>query len=510
MREAEEIEAVAARCAALETVWDDAGDAPPPEAVESAHRIVRSLEPAMEAIGGTELVEVARRARTAGAAELRKLVPKLIEGIREGVAELPRETVHILVVDDEEGERDRLASILAGPHRQIRTAVGVEEAERSLSPEPPDLLVVRLELGASDGRDLLLALFSRPSTAAMPVVVLTSRDDPAVRAECFALGADELLRVPVEDDLLSAAVSSLLRRRAALTRMAQEDHLTGLPNRAAFARIYGRLASLARRNEEPLTLALLDVDYLKEVNDRLGHAAGDRLLRDLARVVADALRDSDVLARWGGDEFVVLLPRTGPDGAREALDKAREAFRATAARDPRLASQDVPLSFSAGITEVEEGEAVEDGVARADHLLYQAKSAGRDHVVTEDVAGAPAADVLLVEDEDPVADVFRRFLEGGGFRVRRLADGDAALEAVRAAPPDLVVLDIMLPGRDGFEVLREMRRDPELQDVPVLILTALGQEEAVAKGFRLGVDEYLVKPVSRDTFLSEVRRLVRP
>lgn len=510
MREAEEIEALTARCAALETVWNETGGSSSTDGLTSVRRIVRSLVPALEAYAAPELTETARRIRTAGPEELDELVPALVRGIGEAMGEIPRETLRILLVDDEGGERDRIEEILEGPNREVRAAPSVEEAERSLTPDPPDLIVLRLELSRGDGRDLLLTLLSRPTTAATPVIVLTNRDDAAIRAECFALGADDLLQAPVRAEILSAAVSSLLRRRAALTRLAQEDHLTGLPNRAAFARIFGRLQSLSERNEEPLTLALLDVDFLKEVNDRFGHPAGDRLLEDLARVVTEELRDSDVLARWGGDEFVVLLPRTGSDGAREALDKARRAFRKIAARDPELAIQSLPLSFSAGITEVRDRESVDDVVARADHLLYQAKAVGRDHVITEDVAELETAAVLIVEDEDAVADVFRRFLERGGFRVRRVADGEKALEEMRAGSPDLVVLDVMLPGKDGFEVLREMRRDPDLQDVPVLILTGLGQEEAVVRGFRLGVDEYLVKPVSREDFLSKVRQLVRP
>lgn len=509
MRQAEEIEALAARTSALETVWRQV-DRGSREAVASVRRIIRSVELSLETYAATDLADMARRARGADPEELDELVPELVRSIREAMGEIPREAVRILLVDDDTDEVSRLEELLAGPTREIRVCASVEEAEQSLSPEPPDLVVVRLELEASDGRDLLLSLLSRPTTAAVPAIVLTSRDDPAIRAECFALGADELLDLPVEKEILSAAVSSLLRRRASLTRLAQEDYLTGLPNRAAFARIYGRLQSLAERNDEPLTLALLDVDFLKDVNDRLGHPAGDRVLEDLARVVEDALRDSDVLARWGGDEFVVLLPRTGVTGAEEALDKARRAFRRAAARDPGLGRDGRRVSFSAGITPVRHSEAVEEAVARADHLLYQAKAGGRDHVATRPVDELEVPDVLLVEDDDAVATVLHRFLDGAGFRVRRVTDGEAALAEVRASRPDLMVLDIMLPGRDGFDVLEEVRDDVELQDVPVLILTALGQEEAVVRGFSLGVDEYLVKPVARERFLSKVRQLVRP
>lgn len=509
MREAEEIEALAARCAALETIWNE-GAEDGSESVQSVRRIVRSMEPSLEVYGDPDLARLAREARAANPDELAELIPALVAGTRVAIGKLPRERMRILLVEADSESAGRFEEILAEPSRSVRVVRSVGSAERLLVPDPPDLVVVRLELEESDGRDLLLSLLNRPLTSAIPTIVLTTRPDPVIRAECVALGADELIEIPFEPEILQAAVSSLLRRRAALTRLAQEDHLTGLPNRAAFARLYERLQSLAERNGEPLTLAVLDVDLLKEVNDRLGHPAGDRLLEELADVVKDGLRSSDVLARWGGDEFVALFPDTDPEGAESALQKTQRLFQESARLLREFGTLDLDVTFSAGITAVRAGESVEEAVARADHFLYQAKRLGRDRLVMEEVDELEAPDVLLVEDEGAVADVFRRFLERGGFRVRWVDDGDAALAAVRDPRPDLVVLDIMLPGKDGFTVLRELRNDPELQDLPVLILTALGEEEAVVEGFRLGVDEYLVKPVSGEEFLAKVRRLVRP
>lgn len=508
MRETEEFEALEARCTALENLCEPARDGSP-ASVRSVRRILRSMEPLLD-LQAPELAERARRAREVPDGELPARIGSFVQAVRDAIGELPRDVVRILLIDDDPDRGARIRRTLDGPSREIVRVASAAEADEGLGPEPPDLVVLQLGLSGADGRDLLVGLLDRPAAAATPVVVLSDRSDPATRAECFALGADEVLEHPVHDEVLSAVVSSMLRRRAALTRMAQEDHLTGLPNRAAFVRIFARLQSLAVRHEEPLTLVLMDVDHLKEVNDRLGHRTGDRILQELSRVVQDQLRDSDVLARWGGDEFVVLLPNTDGGGTRSALDKARRKLREVAGRDPELTAEGLELSFSGGVTAVRDGEPVEDAVARADHLLYQAKTLGRDHLVTEEAADAESPEVLLVEDEDTVADVFRRFLERGGFQVRRVSTGDQALRSVRERPPDLVVLDVMIPGKNGFEVLQEMRDDPDLRDLPVLMLTGLGQNEAVARGFSLGVDEYLVKPVSREEFLTKVRRLVRP
>lgn len=349
----------------------------------SLREIVRALEPSLEHYATPELIETARRIRTANAEELPELLPILVQGLRTVIDDLGREPVSILVLNAGTGRVEKIEEMLAGPRREIRIAFSVREAERATVSASPDLLVVRLEPHDAKSRTFLISVLSRPRRAVAPTIVLISDSDPTLRAECFALGADAVLVMPGDAEICSTVVAATLRRPAALERAAQEDYLTGLPNRAGFARIFQHVQSLARRNQEPLTVGILDLDFLKEVNDRLGHAAGDFLLQNLARVVESTLRDSDVLARWGGDEFVVLLPRTEATGAGEDLDKARRSFRDVKSRQLGVAAESLKPSFSAGITAVRHEESVESTVTRADRLLYRAKGVGRNQVIAE-------------------------------------------------------------------------------------------------------------------------------
>jgi diguanylate cyclase (GGDEF)-like protein len=153
----------------------------------------------------------------------------------------------------------------------------------------------------------------------------------------------------------------------ALRREVGTDHLTGLLNRNGFLAAAVRERSLANRTGAPLTLAVIDLDDFKQVNDRAGHAAGDRLLAALGREWRERMRPSDILARHGGDEFVLLLPGTGPSGAEAALE--------------RLCSGEDPVGWSTGISEWLPGESLEAPLARADKDLYDAKlvaGRGRD------------------------------------------------------------------------------------------------------------------------------------
>jgi diguanylate cyclase (GGDEF)-like protein len=150
----------------------------------------------------------------------------------------------------------------------------------------------------------------------------------------------------------------------ALRREIGTDHLTGLLNRSGFMAAALRERSLANRTGAPLAIAVIDLDDFKQVNDRAGHAAGDKLLARLGRQWRERMRPSDILARHGGDEFVLLLPGTGTSGAQAALE--------------RLCSGEDPVSWSTGVSEWLPDEGLETALARADKQLYEAKlGAGR-------------------------------------------------------------------------------------------------------------------------------------
>lgn len=148
-----------------------------------------------------------------------------------------------------------------------------------------------------------------------------------------------------------------------LRRQADTDQLTGLLNRAGFLVAANREHAIAQRTGNPLTVAVLDLDGFKQINDLQGHAVGDRLLADLGRSWGERLRAGDILARHGGDEFVLLLPATSPEGAVAVLDRLR---------DDRL-----PVTWSVGIGTWLPGEGLEECIARADTQLYSVKKALR-------------------------------------------------------------------------------------------------------------------------------------
>ena len=180
--------------------------------------------------------------------------------------------------------------------------------------------------------------------------------------------------------LLSYILITNLRHRRELLRLATEDHLTGMPNRGRTLELAAAALQAAAEQRRPLTVAVIDLDHFKTINDRCGHATGDHVLREFARVSRGSLRSTDILGRLGGEEFLLVLPETTLDAALASVERLR--VLALAIQVP-CADQEAPLrvTFGAGLaTTAEGGRSLDEIIARADAALYEAKNEGRDLV----------------------------------------------------------------------------------------------------------------------------------
>jgi diguanylate cyclase (GGDEF)-like protein len=190
---------------------------------------------------------------------------------------------------------------------------------------------------------------------------------------------------------LVAEFKSALDREKALSRV---DHLTGVANRRCFMEMLDQEVHRARRYGRPFTVVYIDIDDVKCVNDRLGHQAGDTLLRSACRTFKDNLRAADTVARLGGDEFGILLPETGPEAAEAVVAKLRPALLEASGNEA------LPVSFSAGVvTFLEPPQTADEAIAAADRLMYSVKGSGKNRTAFQRVGDASAAKLAACSHE---------------------------------------------------------------------------------------------------------------
>jgi two-component system cell cycle response regulator len=302
-------------------------------------------------------------------------------------------TSTVLVIDDSPTIRATTRDLLlAEGDLAVIEAVDGLSGFRVLVEKKPDLVLCDLEMPLADGRKLLALRRTRADLESVPVIMLTADNDVERKADLLDLGAADYVTKPFHARELLARVrvhlrltqlsTALREANARLTEIAVTDALTGLPNRRRLDETLVVEIARARRYGSPLSLAIADVDRFKSVNDTWGHDAGDGVLCALARTFGAGVRRTDLAARLGGEEFVVLMPHTPLETAKDVAERLRLAFRGLT---HLLGGEERACTVSIGVAAFDAKAGVDDGVKllkAADGALYRAKSEGRDRVVS--------------------------------------------------------------------------------------------------------------------------------
>jgi two-component system cell cycle response regulator len=306
----------------------------------------------------------------------------------------------LLLIDDSEAQSTQIKLSLERLGYQVECARSGVEGLKLARTSRPDLVLLDVVMADIDGFAVCRWLKVNAETRDIPVIMLTVRTALVDRVEGLNIGADDYLAKPFQDEELEARIFAALRVKAVHTELRERntqlesmlhhvealaitDPLTGLYNRRRFADVLKREFAVTKRYKNTLSCLMIDLDHFKRVNDRYGHDAGDQVLKEVARCLLETLREVDLTARFGGEEFAVLLPHTGK---REALIAA-ERVRTVVSKAEFIFNEDkLRLTTSIGVSgniDVLSGDP-EDLVRAADFALYEAKRLGRDRVVLFD------------------------------------------------------------------------------------------------------------------------------
>jgi len=483
--------------------------------------------------------------------------------------------LRILIVDDDRSMLTLLGGHLTAAGHHVLTAENGVEAMRILLTEGPPVVVTDWVMPQMDGLELCKAIRAHEGIAFAYVIIMTAyRTEEDRLVEAFSAGADDYLRKPFDPGELLARLragertiklqeqldsrnrqlhrynaqveivnNKLASANQELNRMATTDELTGLANRReALARLSDCWAS-ARRHGHSLACIQLDIDRFKSLNDAYGHTVGDCILKETAACMQRSVRRDECISRMGGEEFLVVCPRSTEAMAAIAAERLRRAVEATMIRYDDL---ELRITISAGVAECSPDMNSPDDLLRAaDNALYAAKDAGRNRVwlASAGDADSAAADtldvwhglsagdisdtslmaplsaaerpdeltkVLVVDDDQSTRTLCRRFLEREGCEITEAADGAQALAKIEEEEaPDVIIMDAVMPNIDGLECTRRLKADSETQLIPVIMTSARTDATDIIVAIEAGADEYLTKPLNPKELVLRVKTMVR-
>lgn len=290
----------------------------------------------------------------------------------------------VLIVDDEKHNRSLLTELLGEDYRLILAKNGEQALERARE-HRPDLILLDVLMPGMDGYAVLRQLKHDDATRDIPVIFITALDSTIDEEKGLELGAVDYIAKPFHPPIVRVRVRNHLQsvqQRRLLEQLAMLDSLTGIPNRRRFNEVFELEWRRCLRNREPVSLIVLDIDHFKRFNDDFGHTEGDEVLRRIAGTLQRALRrPADFVCRYGGEEFVILLPGIPLEGALALAESARCDVEAQ--RVPAPGGMQLPVTVSMGGATCLPQRAEPDHAlfARADAALYEAKRGGRNRVV---------------------------------------------------------------------------------------------------------------------------------
>jgi diguanylate cyclase (GGDEF)-like protein len=307
-------------------------------------------------------------------------VGALVNALETFASEARPLAYRVLIVDDSESTAAFYQQVLIGSGMEAMAINDPAQIMAALTDFAPDLILMDIYMPICSGIELATLIRQQPSCVGLPIVFLSTESNINRHLVALRQGGDDFLCKPIDSVRLVSVVTSRAGRGRTLRAQMATDGLTGLLNHSHLKEQLEIEIARSQRQGQPLVFAMIDIDHFKAVNDRWGHAAGDRVLRSLARLLRQRLRRTDVAGRYGGEEFGVILADVDAAAAQLLLDAIRRDFGAL-----RHASGDAEftVSFSAGIAEFPRHNQADALMAAADAALYRAKQAGRDRIALD-------------------------------------------------------------------------------------------------------------------------------
>lgn len=420
------------------------------------------------------------------------------------------ETGKILLIDDDTTMLNLLESAFTSEGYTVYICDDSLTAMDIIAVCKPDVILLDIMMPKVNGYEILGKIKEQPQYSDICVIFLSAMDDLEAKIKGMSAGVDDYITKPFSLAEVVSRVEMILRRANKYKEKLLYDDLTGAYSRSCLNERFKDELDRYKRNRTLFSVAFIDLDFFKHINDEYGHPAGDFVLKTFVDFMKLNLRECDCLFRYGGEEFVILLPDTDEAEAFSALDRLREIF----ARQPlSFAGNSFTVTFSCGIKEVDEKDkTVSQLLSMVDEAMYAAKKAGRNRVIQYSSFDSELENkktVLLVDDENTILKLLSERLSEVGYHVIVASKGIQALDLLSQQSIDAVVLDLLLPDMNGLEICRKIKKNALIRNTRVVILSQKSREEDIVAGLQSGADDYVTKPFSLAELEARIMRVLK-
>ncbi|NVK39545.1 MAG: diguanylate cyclase [Gammaproteobacteria bacterium] len=307
---------------------------------------------------------------------VRPAVGQLIRSVEKYYAPKPEEPFKVLVVDDSKSQAFFCEKSLTKAGMITHVTLDPMQVLMALEEFQPDIIVMDMYMPGCTGTELAGVIRQQAQYIGVPILFLSGEEDIDIQLDAMSQGGDDFLTKPINANHLAMTVENRARRARVLNNLIAKDSLTGLYNHTYILDKLKQACRQAKEKQQPLSFAMVDIDFFKKINDNYGHPVGDKVILALSLFLTQRLRSTDSIGRYGGEEFAVILPNTDAQQALTVMNNIRQVFSQL---EHSADEGEFRVSFSCGICSFN-GSNGDFIIEHADQALYEAKKQGRNNV----------------------------------------------------------------------------------------------------------------------------------
>lgn len=420
----------------------------------------------------------------------------------------------ILLVEDSATLRHAMRGYIVDAGHEPLIARSGEEALQMLENTPVDMIIMDVEMPGLNGFETTRLIREWLGGHWIPIIFVTGLNEDENYREGIEAGGDDYLIKPVSRMIIKAKIRAMERiaemrdqlhqLNSELEALSQLDSLTQIYNRRTFNELAEQQWAQAKRHQQPVSALMIDVDHFKLYNDHYGHPAGDACLKKIAQAIKSCLhRTGDLFGRYGGEEFIILLPETDTAGALHVAQKINQAIADMQLRhDVSPTSNRVSASIGGATCVRTTGHSLEELIKSADRALYKIKRSGRNRALIDEVVTHKT--LLIADDEGDHSHHFSLLLQQH-YNLLHCETPEECLELALELRPDMILLSTNIATAENNLLCQELKENPRTAGIPLAIMA---DQNPYPKDNPWGISLHLEKSLSGATLLNRINQLV--